>query len=73
MFPTLKQESTQALVNWKNKIEKIVEEGIQKGEIKPTDKERFACLFVALVEGTVFFIKSFGQTTLHSLQHSVFT
>lgn len=59
--PLLKKEVCQALMNWQLRIERILEEGIVSGELKAVDKERFSCLFVSVMEGTILLSKTLNK------------
>ena len=54
----LLSEVKNALQGWKNTLEKIVEEGIQNGEMKPIDPDEFASFFIAVIEGSIFLSKT---------------
>ncbi len=61
--PQIKEEVKKSLLSWKSILEKIIDEGMKKNEIKTTDPAKFSSLFIALVEGSVFLAKTIGSTT----------
>ena len=53
----LKEKVVEAVFSWKNKIKKILTEGIEKKELKDLDTEKFACHMIALIEGSILIAK----------------
>ncbi len=54
----LHREVVKALLNWKNKIISIVENGIANNEISPINAEEFAVKMIALIEGSILLSKT---------------
>jgi TetR/AcrR family transcriptional regulator, transcriptional repressor for nem operon len=57
----LRSEVSKTLLNWKNKFKSILDEGIEKGEIKETDTEKFIVRMIALIEGSIMMAKVLNQ------------
>jgi AcrR family transcriptional regulator len=47
-----------ALTSWKTSIEQIVEDGIVKQELNIINAERFACMFISMIEGSIMMAKT---------------
>jgi TetR/AcrR family transcriptional regulator, transcriptional repressor for nem operon len=63
--PQLKQRSSATLTSWKETIEKIVESGKQRGEIRPdANGLAFAAAFIALIEGGIMLTKALSDRSL---------
>lgn len=67
----LKEEAVKALISWKNTIEKIVEEGIKKGHLKPVNSEKFSCKLIALIEGSIMLSKTLNKPSylIYNIEH----
>jgi len=62
--PLLREKAIGALRNWQAAIVKIIEKGIDDGELKPdTDAARFAAILISLTEGAIMQAKLTGQTS----------
>lgn len=59
--PNLKIKAVMALENWKNKLQGVIEEGINKKEIKPINAEQLAVKIVTVIEGTNVLAKTTGN------------
>lgn len=57
----LKTEATQALLNWKQSIELILQQGIEADELKETNIEKFTCMFISLIEGSILLAKTLNK------------
>lgn len=57
----LKTEACKALQKWKNKIIRILEEGMQQGEVKNVNAPQFANKMIALIEGTIMMAKVLNE------------
>ncbi|WP_324678385.1 TetR/AcrR family transcriptional regulator [Hymenobacter sp. GOD-10R] len=73
----LRQRVQESLRSWRGNIVRIIEAGKQAGELKPaTEAERYATLFIALVEGGILVAKATGDatalmTTLDHIEHLI--
>lgn len=59
--PLLKEEVKTSLVNWKKLLVKILNDGIQSGELKDINPGEFIYYFIALIEGSIFLAKTTGD------------
>ncbi|PCJ63586.1 MAG: TetR family transcriptional regulator [Bacteroidetes bacterium] len=57
----LKTEVTNALKNWRNKLEEILNDGIKKEEIRDLDVTLFANKMIALIEGSILLAKTLEE------------
>lgn len=63
MLPVLRERVQLAVVEWERRIMRLLEKGIEKGEVKAdVDKQEFATLFIGTLEGGIL---------LARVQHSV--
>jgi TetR/AcrR family transcriptional repressor of nem operon len=75
--PGLRALAGQALVNWKDRLQQLIEAGKTKGEFKPTvDSERMALTIIALLEGMIVVAKAtgnsgYGKAVLNSLRELI--
>ena len=71
--PALRKKAAEALVLWKNSIIRLVECGIQAGEIKnDTDAEEVALTIMAMIEGIIMITKATGNKNYwHKVTRSV--
>lgn len=61
--PDLREKATAALRQWQRAIEKIIEVGIESGEISPeTDAMKFAAIQISITEGAIMQAKLTGKT-----------
>lgn len=61
--PALKEKAANALRVWKGYLEKLIQYGIEKKEIKPdTNASAFASILMSLIEGAVMQAKVTGKT-----------
>lgn len=61
--PQLREKAANALDFWKKSVERLVQKGIELGDIKPdTNAAAFAIVLMSLVEGAVMQAKVTGQT-----------
>lgn len=61
--PLLREKAANALDFWKKSVERLIQKGIELGEIKPDTKAAaFAIVLMSLVEGAVMQAKVTGQT-----------
>jgi AcrR family transcriptional regulator len=59
--PELRSKAIDALRQWQRAIEKIINQGIESGEIKPeTDARNFAAILISLTEGAIMQAKLTG-------------
>lgn len=60
--PALKTRVTGSFNKWKHSIQSIINSGINKGEIKKeADAEKYACIFISLIEGGFMLSKLTGD------------
>jgi TetR/AcrR family transcriptional regulator, transcriptional repressor for nem operon len=60
--PALREKARQALQFWRKSVEKIVQQGIDSGEINPkTDVQEFVTMLTCLIEGAVMQAKLTGR------------
>jgi TetR/AcrR family transcriptional repressor of nem operon len=75
----LRQRVQESLRSWRSYIVRIIEAGQQAGELKPeATAERYATLFIALVEGGILVAKTTSDTnalltTLDHIEHLIET
>ncbi len=63
--PLLREKAAKALKMWRNSIEKFIQLGIEKGEIKPeTQATDFAFILMSLIEGAVMQAKVTNSKTV---------
>jgi len=63
--PLLRKKAVSALKLWKNSVEKHIEAGIEKKEIKAsTNAGEFSAILMSLIEGAVMHAKVTGSTTV---------
>ena len=55
--PLLKREVKKAIQSWEKSINKIIQEGIEKKELKNIDPNKFASKMIALIEGSIMLSK----------------
>jgi AcrR family transcriptional regulator len=61
--PQLREKAANALDFWKKSVERLIQKGIELGDIKPdTNAAAFAIVLMSLVEGAVMQAKVTGQT-----------
>ncbi len=60
--PVIFSEVRHALQSWKETIERIAVEGNRRSETCFPDPERFACMMVALQEGSILLAKTSGRS-----------
>lgn len=61
--PQLREKAVNALDFWKKSVERLIQRGIELGDIKPdTNAAAFAIVLMSLVEGAVMQAKVTGQT-----------
>jgi len=57
--PILRERVVNAMHNWEYSIQRVIEKGIEKGEINPNvNAEEFAIFFVAALEGGILLAKT---------------
>ena len=56
--PGFKRIAAGALLDWKARIEAILDEGIRKKEIRPIATEPWACRMIAMIEGSILLAKT---------------
>jgi TetR/AcrR family transcriptional repressor of nem operon len=62
--PQLRDRAVKALKLWKTSVERIINTGIEKNEIKSkTNASEFAAILMSLIEGAVMQAKVTGKTT----------
>lgn len=62
--PALRQQAQQAMNSLRNMICRIIQKGIEKGEIRPTvDADEVATIMIAIIEGGVMMSKLYGDAT----------
>lgn len=72
--PRLRARAGQAIIDWKDRIARIIEAGIAAGEFKPTtNAEQNALTIVALLEGMIVISKAtarpgYGKAVITSLE-----
>jgi AcrR family transcriptional regulator len=60
--PALKNKATAALLSWKDRLTKLIEDGISAKEFKAdTNAEEAALTIIALLEGAIFLTKATGK------------
>jgi TetR/AcrR family transcriptional repressor of nem operon len=60
--PELRKKASQAILSWKNKIAKLIEDGIDRGEfIATADTEQVALTIIAIIEGGIMVSKLTGK------------
>ncbi|SDS92416.1 DNA-binding transcriptional regulator, AcrR family [Maribacter dokdonensis] len=60
----LKDEVTKSIENWITRISQILEDGIQKKELKKVDTMEFSTRMVALIEGSIMLSKTLNQSSI---------
>ena len=61
--PELREKAAASIRNWQRQIERIVEKGIENGEIKASaNGKQFAIAFIALIEGGLMMTKATGDS-----------
>jgi TetR/AcrR family transcriptional repressor of nem operon len=77
--PGLRALAGQALVNWKDRLQQLIEGGKANGEFKPAvDSERMALTIIALLEGMIVVSKAtgnsgYGRAVINSLRELINT
>lgn len=62
--PALREKAQQAMDGWRSLIRRIVEKGIQRGELQPeVDPDLVATILIATIEGAVMLSKLYGDAT----------
>jgi TetR/AcrR family transcriptional repressor of nem operon len=66
--PQLKEKAANALVYWRTSVERLVNTGIQRQEIKPdTNVSEFVSILTALIQGAALHAKVSGDTNYLNL------
>jgi len=61
--PALRDRARQAMNSWRNMLCRIIEKGIERGEIRSTvDADEVASLMIATLEGAVMMSKLYGDS-----------
>ncbi len=65
--PALKKKASQAVLQWKNRIEELIEKGMAAKEFrKTTDPEAIALTIIAAIEGAIMITKLTGKINYRS-------
>lgn len=59
--PDLRSEVVKAINSWRRTIQRIVDQGIENGELKKVDSEDFAIGIIASIEGGIMLAKATGK------------
>lgn len=61
--PALRERAQQAMNSWLNLIRRIIEKGIEKGEIRPeVSADEIATIIIATLEGAIMMSKLYGDS-----------
>ncbi|MBD2259234.1 TetR/AcrR family transcriptional regulator [Pseudanabaena sp. FACHB-2040] len=61
--PVMRQRVRQALDSWQSLIRRVLERGMERGEVRPgTDADELATLLIAMVEGAVMMSKVYDDS-----------
>ncbi|MBD0267206.1 MAG: TetR/AcrR family transcriptional regulator [Cyanobacteria bacterium Co-bin8] len=61
--PVMRQRVRQALDSWQSLIRRVLERGMERGEVRPgTDVDELATLLIAMVEGAVMMSKVYDDS-----------